>query len=317
MSEKVDVLEALREDEYRWGDLQAIRYDRNRTDLFSEDYLSHLYYWARDSRRRSGNGAIDATFGGTPSSDFGSIVSYLSQRPFLLILGRWEERGFKALGFAFPTVPLGTNNTEKALIAGYCMFRHAWGTEDQQIVTMLGLAYLFKEFDLQAIIGNRHKENALTAKFMAIFGFKECGEIPRFQLKGKKLVPMLVSSLLREDFEQYAAKFLVEKFREEPAEDESPAPESGTFIVQAIDSDDTLLQEKSVERTAEAVAVQIEAFKRTYPDCHCKVKEPEPKPVIEKRLPPPAPAARVIPVEVAPPEPEPAKAPEPPSLSWL
>jgi hypothetical protein len=193
MSE-VDVLSALQEDGYRIGDLQAVRYDKSRTDLFPDDYL-------------------DATFGGNPASDFNSIVTYLASRPILLILGRWEEQTFVELGFAFSTVTMGNNGTEKSMIAGYAMLRNAWGTEDQKIVTMLGLAYLFKEFDLKAIIGNRYAENILTERFMAKFGFKTNGEIPRFQLRGDKLVPMVVSSLMREDFEKYVESWLLEQWR--------------------------------------------------------------------------------------------------------
>jgi hypothetical protein len=105
------------------------------------------------------------------------------------------------------------------MIAGYGFFREAWGTEDQQIVTMLGLAYIFKEFDLRAIIGNRYTDNTLTAKFMGRFGFKDCGEIPCFQLRETKLVPLVVSALMREDFEQYVADFLVKQYRAEEVEE--------------------------------------------------------------------------------------------------
>ncbi len=209
----VDVLGALKEDEYRWGDLQAIRYDRTRADLFGDEYLAHLYHHCRASKRRSGNGVLDALFGGNPASDFNSIITYLAQRPVLIILGKWVDGKFEDLGFAFSTISMGLANTEKSLIAGYTFQKEAWGTEDQQILTMLGLAYFFKEFDLQAIIGNRYTDNLLTANFMARFGFKECGEIPRFQLRGTKLVPMVVSALLKEDFEAYVTEFLVSSWR--------------------------------------------------------------------------------------------------------
>jgi hypothetical protein len=216
---EVDVLAALKEDGYRLGDLAAIRYDKKNADLFPDDYLGHLYNRCRESKRRSGNGILDALFGGNPASDFNSIVTYFSSRAFLLILGRWEGDKFHELGFAFPTVMIGTNSTERSMIAGYGFFREAWGTEDQQIVTMLGLAYIFKEFDLRAIIGNRYTDNTLTAKFMGRFGFKDCGEIPCFQLRETKLVPLVVSALMREDFEQYVADFLVKQYRAEEVEE--------------------------------------------------------------------------------------------------
>lgn len=224
MTEPIDVLAALQEDKYRFGDLQCVRYVKSD---FPDDYLGHLYNRCRESKRRSGNGILDVLFGGNPASDFPSIVTYLASRPALLIIGKWTDGKFREMGFAFNTVSVGGPNTEKSLIAGYGFFREVWGTEDQKILAMLGLAYFFKEFDLQAVIGNRYKENFLTAKFMEQFGFKNCGEVPRFQLKGTKLVPMLVSALLREDFEEYVKGFLVEQYRASKPE---PAHETLTIV---------------------------------------------------------------------------------------
>jgi len=224
MTDTIDVLAALQEDKYRFGDLQCVRYAKSE---FPDDYLGVLYNRCRESKRRSGNGILDALFGGNPASDFPSIVTYLASRPALLILGKWIDGKFRELGFAFNTISVGGQNTEKSIIAGYGFFREAWGTEDQKIVTMLGLAYFFKEFDLRAIIGNRYRENVLTAKFMEKFGFKDCGEVPRFQLQGTKLVPMLISALLREDFEEYVKRFLVEQYR---ASKPQPAHETLTIV---------------------------------------------------------------------------------------
>ena len=218
----VDVLQALKDDSYRWGDLQCLRYDKANRELFSDAYIGYLYARCVASRRRSGNGILDQLFGGNPASDFPSIVTYLAQRPVLLILGKWVDGKFNELGFAFPTVSIGAPNTEKSLIAGYGFFAPSWGTQDQRIVTMLGLAYFFKEFGLSAIIGNRYRENVLTAKYMARFGFKDYGEIPRLQLQGAKLVPMVVSALLREDFEEVVKTFLVEQYRRA---NEQPEPD--------------------------------------------------------------------------------------------
>jgi hypothetical protein len=255
MADDVDVLEALKEDGYRLGDLAAIRYDKSRTDLFPDNYLGHLYNRCRESKRRTGDGILTATFGGNPASDFNSIVTYLATRAFLLILGRWEGDKFHELGFAFPTVTLGTNSTEKAMISGYGFFRESWGTEDQKIVTMLGLAYIFKEFDLCAIIGNRYTDNTLTAKFMGRFGFKDCGEIPCFQLRGTKLVPLVVSALMREDFEQYVADFLVEQYR--AANAEIPAPVAVETVVEYPAADDS--REAIDEQVARLAAGEIAA----------------------------------------------------------
>ena len=235
----IDVLSALQEDSYQWGDLAAIRYDKARTELFPDDYLGHLYNRCRESKRRSGNGILDVTFGGNPASDFNSIITYLAQRPALIIMGKWTDGKFNELGFAFPTVSTGFANTDKSINGGYCFFREAWGTEDQQILTMLGLAYMFKEFNVIAIHGNRYKDNVLTAKFMGRFGFKDVGDIPRFQVRGTKLVSMVLSTLLREDFEEYVKQFLVEQFRA------AHSPTIGT------------VEHPAVEETRETIDAQV------------------------------------------------------------
>jgi hypothetical protein len=381
MVDKVDVLGALKEDEYRLGDLAAIRYDRKNTDLFPDDYLGHLYHRCRESKRRSGDGILTQLFGGNPASDFNSIVTYLASRSYLIILGRWEGEKFHELGFAFSVISCGFPHTEKSLFGGYGFFRDAWGTADQEIVTMLGLAYLFKELDIVALHGIRYEENLLTARFMAKFGFKVDGAIPYYQLKGNKLSTGIISTLLRTDFEDYVADFLVKQYRAEEVEAPAPVaaaqpvfdnsresideqvarlaageiavvyfPYSATYVpgipmgmelkvvpqgqlgegiyffnprkveeeqvelvkiipqprlvppspvidvqwpevdevipeaertappvvedwvvVQAFDADGVQLDDKPVERTAEAVAFQIEAFKQRFPGCRCEV----------------------------------------------
>ena len=213
----VNVFSALQEDGYRLGDLQAIRYDKARTDLFPSGYLGHLFALCKDSRRRSGNGILDTLFCGNPPSDFDSIVSYLAARP-VIIMGKWCDEKFVEYGFAFPVITIGRQGTEKAIFAGFAFLKHAWGTEEQTILAMLGLAYLFQEFDLQGVHGTRFVENVLATKFMAQFGMKVVGEVPAYQLKGDKLVPGVVSSLLRSDFEAYVEDWLVKQYRAANAE---------------------------------------------------------------------------------------------------
>jgi hypothetical protein len=65
---------------------------------------------------------------------------------------------------------------------------------------------------------------------MARFGFNDCGEIPCFQLRGTKLVPMVVSALLRADFEQVVSEFLVEQYR--AAKPFEPEPEEKLTITE-------------------------------------------------------------------------------------
>jgi len=255
MADEVDVLLALKEDGYRLGDLQAIRYDKKNADLFPDNYLGHLYNRCRESKRRSGNGILDALFGGNPASDFNSIVAYLASRSYLIILGRWEGDKFHELGFAFSVISCGFPHTEKSLFGGYGFFRDAWGTSDQEIVTMLGLAYLFKELDIIALHGIRYEENLLTARFMAKFGFKVDGAIPYYQLKGNKLATGIISTLLRTDFEDYVADFLVKQYR--AAEVDTLAPVAVEPVVEYPAADDT--REAIDEQVARLAAGEIAA----------------------------------------------------------
>ncbi len=262
MSE-VDVLAALQSDGYRMGDLAVVRYDKTRTELFPDEYLATLYRRCRESKRRSGDGILTATFGGNPASDFNSIITYLASRAVLLILGKWEGDNFVEMGFAFNTVTVGTANTERSMIAGYAFFREYWGSEEQKIVTMLGLSYLIEEFDLQAIIGNRYADNTLTAKYMGRFGFKDCGEIPRFQLRGTKLVSMVVSILTREDFEKCVEDFLLEQWRRENAEPVEVEPEVPT---EAIDDDLWAKKMAEIDWAAAKARTEEEAKDKPQPE---------------------------------------------------
>jgi hypothetical protein len=260
MADEVDVLLALKEDGYRLGDLQAIRYDKKNADLFPDDYLGHLYNRCRESKRRSGNGILDALFGGNPASDFNSIVAYLVSRSYLIILGRWEGDKFHELGFAFSVISCGFPHTEKSLFGGYGFFRDAWGTSDQEIVTMLGLAYLFKELDIVALHGIRYEENLLTARFMAKFGFKVDGAIPYYQLKGNKLATGIISTLLRTDFEDYVADFLVKQYR--AAEVDTLAPVAAAQPV--FDNSRESIDEQVSRLAAGEIAVVYFPYSATY-----------------------------------------------------
>src|SRR5579863_872882 len=205
-------LDGLQEDQYRFGNLQAIRYDRYNTDLFPEGFLGQLYFLSKASRRRSGNGILDTLFGGNPESTFDAIVSYLAARP-LVVLVEWQEDGsFKPAGYGFVAIVCGNDKTEKAAFCGYGLFKDWWGKDEGRILTMLGLSLFFKELNLLAIHGVRYKENVLTKRFTEQFGFRQIGEIPYYNVSGTKLVPGVVSTLLRTDFERYVERFLLDAF---------------------------------------------------------------------------------------------------------
>jgi len=217
-------LDGLKEDAYRIGDLQALRYDRTKPPFF-DGYLGKIYTLCLQSKRRSGDGIVTAIFGGNPPSTFDAIVSYLAQRP-VIVMGEWQEDGsFQEGGFAFPLLTCGTVETERAMFAGYGFFSHTWGKPELPVMAMLGLAYLFNEFNLKAIHGTRYPDNFLTSRFLAQFGCKEVGEIPYYQLRGARLVPAVVSTILREDFERYVEEFLVAQNRASLRTESESGPE--------------------------------------------------------------------------------------------
>ena len=212
-------LDGLREDNYRLGDLQALRYDPNKAP-FHDGYLAQVYFQCKKS------GILRVLFGENPPNTFDGIVSYLAARP-VIGLGRWaiveeEIRSFDLCGFAFPIVTIGNKSPELAMFAGYGFFKRVWGTEDQKILAMLGLAYLFNEFEVKAIHGTRFEDNVLTARFMEKFGFKTIGTIPNYQIRDGVLCSAVVSSCDRDDFERILERELVSLFRPEEAIPEAP-----------------------------------------------------------------------------------------------
>ena len=220
----MSILDDIKASGYRSGNCQALLYDRRRTDLFPEGYLGKLYGLCLESGRRNPRVLLDSMFGGNPESTFDGIVPFLAQRP-LVIVGMWEGETFREGGFAFPVVFCGTQQTERSCFAGYGFLRWTYGTAEIDAMMVLGLAMLFQEFNLSAVHGTRFPENALTKKFTERFGFRQVGEIPKYQLRGEKLVPAVVSTLLREDFERIAAEHLASQ-REVRNAVTAPAPQA-------------------------------------------------------------------------------------------
>lgn len=209
--EPVNVLQAFRQDEYRIGNFQAIGYLRTRTDVFPEGYLGELYKQMKTGLSgKRGDSWLRTLFCGMQDVSYDAIVSYLAGRQ-LVIMGEWVDGKFEAAGFIFPTVSLGGGD-QKAAFAGYGFFRKWWGTDDSEILAMLGLSFFFVELGLSCIHGMRYPDNGLTKNFLEPFGFKDVGRLPRYMLRNGKLVDGVASSLLREDFEGYVERKLVEEY---------------------------------------------------------------------------------------------------------
>jgi hypothetical protein len=220
----VSILEVFKEDQYRIGSLQVIPYDRKRDGLFHEGYIGDLYFRMKGDRfhqtkadKRIGTGVLENLFCGMSDVSYDAIVPYLAARP-LLIFGEWVEHedspeDFEPAGLMFPVTTIGSANTERSVFVGYTMFRPYWGKPEAEVLGMLGLAYFFVELNVQAVLGVRYDSNSLTARFAGKYGVTDVGWIPKYMVRHGKLVGAVVSALLKEDFEKYVERQLLEAFQ--------------------------------------------------------------------------------------------------------
>lgn len=249
-------LDTIKENNYRIGDCQAIRYDRNNTALFSPGYLGHLYGLCSMSGRRNDKSFLDAVFGNNPMSHFDAIVPFLASRP-LIILGIWEGDKFHEAGFAFPAIFCGTAQTEASAFCGYGMLKHVWGTPEEDTLAILGLAMLFCELNLVAIHGTRFVENTLTARFMSRFGFRDIGTLPHYQLKDGKLVPTVLSTLSREEFEKFVETHVVMEDSDGSEDSNISAEDGGQIAQSAVQETGTQRQNVATYQTGKEAALKV------------------------------------------------------------
>lgn len=88
-----DPIQLLKDSEYRWGNLQAVRYDPSRTDLFpGPSFLVEL--WERCRAAGGGKigplGILPALFCGVRDLGCENIVALLRKNP-LFVLGEWRS----------------------------------------------------------------------------------------------------------------------------------------------------------------------------------------------------------------------------------
>lgn len=249
MSEEIGIA-ALAEDGFHLGSCQALLYDPKNTEVFEDGFLGRFYYMCREYRGGS-TALLDRVFSGNPSSTFDGIVRFLAQQP-LVFVGIWEGSTFHPAGCAFLQVLCGITAPERAAFCGYLFLPRFWGTVEIETLMVLGLAKLFAHFELKAIHGIRYEDNILTKKFTERFGFKLDGVIPAYQLKNGKLVPGVVSTLLREDFEHYVENFLVRELRKARAQEEINAATNGTHEYHAL-----VMEQESVIQPKRMLTLQF------------------------------------------------------------
>lgn len=210
----MSALTILKDEQYRFGDIQVLLYEQARVNLFPPPFASVLYGHSLNSGKHWLSklfcGLIDGEGKNNLSHDF--ITTYLLQRPLLALVNWKSEINYDLIGYAFPTSFTPTRNiqsAERSAFAAYGMFRPWWGKPELEIAGMLGLAYMFEEWGLTAVQGISLAENNLTRRFMSRYGSVQTGYVPRYQLQGGKLVPGVVTTLMRESFEEYVTQQLL------------------------------------------------------------------------------------------------------------
>ena len=238
----VDPILALADDHYTMGNCRVIAYNRTKRELFGDNILNSLYDACLASRPSHQFGILPNSMCGMLDLSRDAMIAYWSTRNIILLTldkstplrGKSHspfcdyptiQDGSIIAGFSFITFfqgaaanppghpqPIG----ERAAMGAYACFRPWWGTVEIERLGMLGLAWYFQTYSLSAIHGQRFSHNTATAKFMARYGSREMGIIPKFlaDRKGGKadgdviLSDCGVSTLLRSDDEAYCRKYL-------------------------------------------------------------------------------------------------------------
>jgi RimJ/RimL family protein N-acetyltransferase len=199
----MSLIQALKEDEYKWGNLQSIPYSPQ-NPAFKEDFLHDLYFQFRGSRfhkTRPGNNILEVLFCGMQDVSYNAITSYLAKTP-LCIMGIWQDDGtFRTAGIHFTPVKTGGMDGEAMCISGYGFLKEFWGSEEMETLTVLGIAQIFGELNVKQIHGIRYTTNEFTARYMARFGFHDLCTIPNWMMRNGKLVDGVLSTLSRNEYE--------------------------------------------------------------------------------------------------------------------
>lgn len=204
----MSIIEAIKQDGYQIGNCRMIQYSRNDQSVLKAGFLGELYFALTQNRysKRSGMGTLESLFCGMQDLSYDAIVSYLAGRA-VSVLGVQDGDNFQMAGFFFPTVIMGAG-TDRSCFGAYGFLPRWWGSEEQEVLTAIGLAALFSELNLLSVLGVRYSDNELTAKFMSRFGFRDCGTLPHYLAKRGKLVSATVSELSRDRFEGVLTEML-------------------------------------------------------------------------------------------------------------
>jgi len=208
-----DSIDALAAEDFSLGNCATIQYNPplpGFAHLFPDDYLSTLYVRMKESL------ILARTMCGMRDLSHNAITSYLASKPIFAAVEWTPDRSrFTTLGFGFIVNWIGVPYPApgpRSASAAYAMFPDSYGSPEAEILAMLGLARMFHTYSLQSIYGQRYIRNALTARFMARFGFKDIATLPDFLIhrngNGEELTGCVVSHLTRQDFAGYVSRQL-------------------------------------------------------------------------------------------------------------
>jgi hypothetical protein len=206
-----DVFQLFADEQFRFGHCFVRVYDRRQTDVFPDDFLYLLY--------RSAKPRLSNTFCGMADISAPTICAYLSSRRPLLLMcvdNPKIARGFDVIGFSFPTIwagpPMSMIDPDpgRSMLLGYCYTKEWWGTPEITVTAMLMGIYFFHTFNLLTLQGQSYPHNQLTRRFLAQFGTKTVGTLPKILFDGKQMIDSVQSCLTREDFIRYVERTLLE-----------------------------------------------------------------------------------------------------------
>jgi len=208
-----EIFQAFADGKFRFGACSVRVYDRRDTATFPDDFLLQLY------RAMKSSGTLAITFCGMADLSASAICAYLSTRSPLLLMcvdKLDNQGGFEVIGFSFPTVWAGPAQGRidpdpgRSMLMGYTCFKQWYRTPETVVSMMLTGIYYFHTFNLLNIQGQSYPYNRLTRKFLAQFGTKDVGILPKFLFDGAKMIDSVQSCLDRSDFESYVRRTLAE-----------------------------------------------------------------------------------------------------------
>lgn len=201
-----EIFQLFADDNYRFASCSVRVYDRN---LGPDDLLVQLY---RASRPR-----LSSTFCNMRDLSPASVTAYLSTRNPLLLMcvdNPDIDSGSEIIGYCFPTVVAGpakgtiSPDPGRTAFIGYTFFRPWWGKPEISVCMMLAGIYLFHAFGLLTLQGESLAGNQLTRRFLAKFGTKTTGIIPKFLFHNGVMVDCYISCLHRSDLAAYVRREL-------------------------------------------------------------------------------------------------------------